>query len=120
MVRTVAYVDQGTPGLLAPTFSRKVSAHAAKLGLDTKLTRTAQGIMEKDSYLVVPPGEHWAVKLNGGTLGTFESRSEAIRAAITVAHSSGQHGVPSEVLSHAPGGETHPIWVYGRDTYSSG
>ena len=74
--------------------------------------------MEKDSYLVVPAGEHWAVKLNSRTLGTFSSRSDAIQAAITVAHTSGEHGVPSEVLSQAPNGDTHPIWIYGRDTYS--
>ncbi len=74
--------------------------------------------MERDSYLVVPSGDAWAVKLNARVLGTFSSRGEAIQAAITVAHSSGQHGVPSEVLSQAPGGETHPIWVYGRDTYT--
>jgi len=74
--------------------------------------------MEQDRYIVVPCGEHWAVKLNGRVLGTFSERSDAIRAAITVANNSGQHGVPSEVLSQAPTGETHPIWVYGRDTLS--
>jgi hypothetical protein len=73
---------------------------------------------EKDRYCVVPSGEHWAVKLNGKVLGTFSERSEAIRAAITVANNAGQHGVASEVLSQAPNGETHPIWIYGRDTFS--
>jgi hypothetical protein len=73
---------------------------------------------EQDHYFVVPSGDHWAVKLNGKVLGTFSERSEAIRAAITVANSAGQHGIESRVLSQSSTGETHPIWVYGRDTYS--
>ena len=74
--------------------------------------------MEQDHYLVAPLGEYWAVKLNDKVLGTFAERSDAIRAAITVADSAGQHGIASEVLSQAASGETHPIWVYGRDTLS--
>jgi hypothetical protein len=76
--------------------------------------------MEQDRYFVVPSQDQWAVKLNHKILGTFADRNQAIRAAITAAEISGKHGLPAEVLTQAANGETHPVWTYGRDTFSPG
>ena len=73
---------------------------------------------ERDTYIVQPSQERWAVRLSGETLAVFEGRSEAIQAAVVVAESSGRSGRASEVLSEQENGDMLLVWEVGRDAYS--
>jgi hypothetical protein len=68
-----------------------------------------------DKFLVVQSQDGWQIRFKGSNLGSFESRSEALRGAISVADRSGKSGAPAQVLAEDDAGMTHPIWVFGRD-----
>ncbi len=68
-----------------------------------------------DNFIVVQSPDGWLIRFNGSNLGTFESRSEALRGAISVADKAGKSGVQAQVLTEDDSGVAHPIWVFGRD-----
>ncbi len=75
--------------------------------------------MGRDTYLVAPADDGWSVRLGQKMLGTFEAKTDAIRAAVQAAQLSDAMGVQADVLTQASGGETHKIWETGKDALSS-
>jgi hypothetical protein len=76
--------------------------------------------MASGQYLVYPASGHfWGIQFEGQFLARFSEKTQAIRAAMTLASSSANAGADNTVLVEGPDGERYPIWSQGRDSLVS-
>ncbi len=73
----------------------------------------------RGSYLICrSSGDQWAIHFEGRFLARFPEKSQAIQAAITVAHAT-RAEADASVLVQAPGGDRYPVWCSKVDSYVS-
>jgi hypothetical protein len=74
--------------------------------------------MSRAEYFVLQDGPHWKVRLDGQDC-SFQTQSDAVKAAIDAAHAAGRAGLDAQVLVQGYSGFWRPEWTYGRDLYSA-
>ena len=75
--------------------------------------------MRPTDYLIYPmAGDQWGLQHGGRFLARFGSKSQAIRAAITLANVANPDVITS-VIIEATAGERYPIWTSATDGYVS-
>ena len=76
--------------------------------------------MTPGEYLIYRAQDHhWAIQFEGLFLAKFPEKSQAIKAAITLAHATFSSEVPSSVVCEVAGGERYTLWTHTRDSYVS-
>jgi hypothetical protein len=73
--------------------------------------------MSRAEYFVLRDGYRWKVRLNGEDC-SFQTQSEAMKAAIDAAQAAGRAGLDAQVLVQGYSGFWQSEWTYGRDLYS--
>jgi hypothetical protein len=68
-------------------------------------------------YYVFRKDGGWSVKHGNKVCCSFNSKADAIRAAIETAHDFGDDFHGAEVLVEGEAGEYRKIWTYGQDHY---
>jgi hypothetical protein len=72
--------------------------------------------MNLTRYFVLSTRKEWLVTLEGSVMGRYLSRTEAIEAAIVMAHLMGAMQYDADVVLEAePSGALETVWVYKRD-----
>jgi hypothetical protein len=75
--------------------------------------------MSQAQYFVVRDGGHWRIKAGYRHTGSFDSKSQAMCAAIDYAEKDGQTGREAQVLVEGEDRRFSVEWTYGRDPYPS-
>jgi hypothetical protein len=65
---------------------------------------------QRETYDVCFANSEWIVGFQGKPLGTYENRSEAVGAAVTVAKAAARAGADTTVVIQEPDGSLHPLW----------
>ncbi len=73
--------------------------------------------MARAQYIVVLNEWEWKVSHEGEYYGPFKTQAEAIRAAVDIAHKSGQQGHDAQVLVQGRDNQFRTAWTYGHDPY---
>jgi hypothetical protein len=73
----------------------------------------------KAQYFVLYDDGQWKIKAGYRLTGHYDSKTDAMRAAIDYAEKDGQTGRDAEVLIQDQDRIFHVEWVYGRDPYPS-
>ncbi len=76
--------------------------------------------MAPGQYLVYPASDHlWGVQFEGRFLARFPEKTQAIRAAVTLANTTADAKTKTTVLCEGPDGERYPLWSHDRDSFVS-
>ena len=73
--------------------------------------------MARLQYVVVFHNNQWKISHGGQHVGTYDSQTQAIRAAVDLAHSAGKRGDDAQVLIQGQDNKFRTEWTYGNDPY---
>ena len=73
--------------------------------------------MSRLQYFVVLHEGQWKVKFEGKHYGPYRTQKDAMDAAVTAAHSSGQKGHDAQVLVQGRDNLFRTEWTYGNDPF---
>ncbi len=71
-----------------------------------------------DRYYLEKQQSGWCVRFNGKVLASFQTRSEALKAAVEAVQGSVASGVQAEVLAPDENGALYSVWTSDRDGYT--
>jgi len=78
--------------------------------------QSLKGHMALAYYYVLQDGMHWNVRHSQKNY-PYQTKFQALRAAITAAHQSGKDGHDAQVFVQARNGGWRAEWTYGYDPY---
>ena len=74
--------------------------------------------MAAEEYIVYRAADQrWGLQFKGKVLALFPDKGQAIRAAVSIAHTTATPEKPTAVFSEGAGGESYSIWASGKDGF---
>ena len=73
--------------------------------------------MDRSHYYVVYEGGAWKIQCDGENSEPYERRTDAFKAAVSLAHLDDQNGRPADVIVQGNDDVFRPLWHSDEDVY---